>query len=244
MADLTRERMRVQATLKYKIYTLKSTFKAYKGHGAALRRSDGKVQPFDNSPGLVFIGVFAETVDATSADKLVNVDLCREVQLEFFENDATSPVSASTGILGACYQLDNHTVTADPEAGSLAGLVWVVDSRGVGIERVSRLEDAIRPAGPALSYTSNDAAPAAIVSGAVYDVPTTAANSTITLPAAAPDGTWAIFVADGTKNGHTVQYRDATGPASLTTALTASKRHMVHAQMSGGKWFANAYVSP
>ena len=124
----------------------------------------------------------------------------------------------------------------------MAGLVWSVDGKGVAIERVSRLEDNIRPAGATLSYTSNDAAPAAIVSGAVYDVPTTAANSTISLPAASPDGTWALFVADGTKNGHTVQYRDVT--TAITTALTASKRHMVHVQMSGGKWFANAYISP
>jgi hypothetical protein len=244
MADLTRERMRSNRSLKHKQFTLTSGKIAYKGHSAALVRATGKVVPFVDDPGLVFLGVFLETVDASAAAKLVNVDLLREVWIEYFENDATSPVSATTGILGPCYMLDNHTVTADPEAGSLAGLVWLVDADGVGIERVSRLEDQIRPAGPALSYTSNDAAPAAIVSGAVYDVPTTAANSTITLPAATPDGTWAIFCADGTKNGHTVQYRDATGPANLTTALTASKRHMVHAQMAGGKWFANAYVSP
>ena len=100
------------------------------------------------------------------------------------------------------------------------------------------------PAGAALSYTANDAAPTTITDGVVYDVPTTGAASTITLPAAAHDGAIAFFTADGTKNAHTVQYRDATGPTNLTTALTASKRHFVVAIKAGGKWFANASVSP
>lgn len=94
------------------------------------------------------------------------------------------------------------------------------------------------------AYTANDSAPTSIPTGAIIDVPTTGAASTITLPAAPPDGTWAIFTADGTKNAHTVQYRDATGPTNLTTALTASKRHEVLVSALGGKWFANAYVSP
>jgi hypothetical protein len=81
-------------------------------------------------------------------------------------------------------------------------------------------------------------------SGAVYDIPTTAAASTVTLPATATEGTILYFVADGTKNGHTVQYRDATGPVNLTTALTASKRHLVIAVALNGLWNCNAYVSP
>ncbi len=52
------------------------------------------------------------------------------------------------------------------------------------------------------------------------------------------------FVADGTKNGHTVTYRDATGTVALTTALTASKRHLVVATFLNGLWNANAYVGP
>jgi hypothetical protein len=75
-------------------------------------------------------------------------------------------------------------------------------------------------------------------------VPATGAASTVTLPAAALDGTSASFVADGTANAHTVQYRDATGVVNLTAALTAAKRHLVIVEKVGGKWFANAYVSP
>lgn len=97
---------------------------------------------------------------------------------------------------------------------------------------------------PALAYVSNDAAPATLQNGATYDVPTTGAASTITLPAAAPDKTRVFFTADGTKNGHTLTYRDATGPTNLTTALVASKRHFVECVKLGGKWFANAYTSP
>jgi hypothetical protein len=80
--------------------------------------------------------------------------------------------------------------------------------------------------------------------GAIYDIPTTAGASTVTLPANALEGTEVTFVADGTKNGHTVQYRDATGPTNLTTALTLSKRHLVRCAFLNGKWVANAYVAP
>jgi hypothetical protein len=242
MGALTLERSRESGTIKHKQFTLKSGKKAYKGGSACLELSSNKVVPAVSGPGLVWIGIFDETVDATAAAALVNVDLCREVTVEWLENDTTSAVS---NLLRPCYLLDDHTVTADPSAASVAGLVWGVDSRkGVAVERVSSTVDNVMQVGDTLSYTSNDAAPTSITSGTMYDVPTTAANSTITLPAAAKNGTWAIFTADGTKNGHTVQYRDATGPTNLTTALTASKRHMVHVIKNGGKWFANAYVSP
>lgn len=98
--------------------------------------------------------------------------------------------------------------------------------------------------GAAGEFTAGDWAPATVQHDAVYAVPTTAANSTITLPAAAPDGTRVYFVADGTNNGHTVQYRDATGPANLTAAATASKRHMCTAIKEGAAWYATLAVSP
>ena len=85
---------------------------------------------------------------------------------------------------------------------------------------------------------------AGVIQNAVYDLPATAAASTVTLPAAAPDGTKITVVADGTKNGHTVQYRDATGPTNLTTALLASKRHLAVCEKMLGKWFVNVYVAP
>jgi hypothetical protein len=242
MTALATKRMREQGTMKNRLWTLKSGEVAFQGGIACLELSSNKVVIGDNETGSVFLGIFKESKDASAADALVNIDLLREVNVEWLANDTTAPV---TNILRPCYILDDQTVTADPEGNSIAGLVWAVDAiKGVAVERVSSIDDKIMQVGGTLSYTSNNAAPTSIVSGAVYDVPTTAANSTITLPAAVSDGTWAIFVADGSKNGHTVQYIDATGTTAITTALTASKRHMVRVQKLNDKWFAQAYVSP
>lgn len=93
------------------------------------------------------------------------------------------------------------------------------------------------------SFVANDCA-ITPTSFAHYEINTTAAASTVTLGAAAAEGTVCIFTADGTKNGHTVQYRDATGPTNLTTALTASKRHTVVAISDGTNWHCNAYIAP
>ena len=93
------------------------------------------------------------------------------------------------------------------------------------------------------TYTSNDFAVTNPVHDSVYDVATTGAASTISLPATAPDGTRLHFVADGTKNGHTVTYRDVT--TALTTALTASKVHGVTVVCRNNAWAVTGlYVSP
>lgn len=243
MSALTQERARRTYPWKYKQFTLASGTKAFKGGRAALNTS-GKVVPATSVAGLLPIGVFAETVDATAADAPVQVDLEREVVLEYFANATAGDAIAATDIGSTAYMFDDQTVCITAAGRSVAGRIWDVDAlKGIGIEK----SDAARKLSsqPAVgAYAANDYAPASIEADAVYDVPTTAAASTITLPAAAPDGTRATFAADGTKNGHTVQYRDATGPTNLTTALTASKRHLVVVQKLGGKWFANAYVSP
>jgi hypothetical protein len=103
-----------------------------------------------------------------------------------------------------------------------------------------------QPVGTMPQYVANNCAltVGVIVHDAIYDVPATSAASTVTLPVDAPDATRVTFAANGTKNAHTVQYRDSSGPTNITTALTASKRHLVIAQKLGGMWFANAYVSP
>lgn len=77
----------------------------------------------------------------------------------------------------------------------------------------------------------------------VYTVPATAGASTVTLPAGAEDNTRIHVIANGTLNGHTVQYRDATGPVNLTAALTASKRHMQSFVKLSGAWYP-AGVAP
>jgi hypothetical protein len=245
MAALITERRRRASSWKHKQFTLKSGTKSFYGGAACIERASGKVVPGTPGPSgtLVFIGIFDETVDATLADQVVNIDLLREVNVEWLDNDAGTPVVA-TDVGGGCYLLDDHTVTGAPAVDAFAGTVWAVDAtKGVAVERSQSTDDKL-PNAPAIAFAANASAPAAIQSGAVYDVPVTAGASTITLPAAAPDGTLAFFTADGTKNGHTVQYLDATGATAITTALTASKRHLVEVIKRGGKWFANAYVSP
>lgn len=110
---------------------------------------------------------------------------------------------------------------------------------------VAALEERRLASASAPAFASNDSTiPTNPASDAIYDVPATSAASTITLPATARERTRLTFFADGVKNAHTVQYRDATGPTNLTAALTASKRHVVVAVFLGGKWGAVAGVSP
>jgi hypothetical protein len=156
-------------------------------------------------------------------------------------------------LLSLCYILDDQTVSSDGSSRSVAGRIWAVDSvKGVAVQRTSGTGGAIG------SLDSLEAVPTVIPafssnnitladnpnSGAVYDVPTTGAASTIKLPTNAVDGTVLYFTADGTKNGHTVQYQDQTGSVNLTAALTASKRHLVTAVRKGAIWTAAAGVSP
>jgi hypothetical protein len=134
--------------------------------------------------------------------------------------------------------------------GCVAGRIWAFDSvKGAAIQKLQHVlaggGGAPLPNVAPGSFVSNDLVIAASpASGSLYEIPATGAASTVTLPATATEGTIIRFVADGTNNAHTVQYRDATGPTNLTTALTAAKRHQVSAIFLNSKWRANAYVSP
>jgi hypothetical protein len=249
---LARERMRSHETWQYKEFPLAVGNKAWKGGIAAIDLSTGKVEPAHAETDLFVIGIFAETKDATDAELAVNVNLQREITVEWFGNSETDALTAAD-VGSLCYVEDDQTVTSSPTGASVAGRVWKVDTTmGVAVEKlqavpaVSASLNGLGAVETALAaYTSNNVdLGASPNSGAIYDVPTTAAASTITLPATAEEGSILYFHADGTKNGHTVTYRDATGPVNLTTALTASKRHLVIAAFLNGKWAANAYVSP
>lgn len=232
----------------FKQYTLASGNKAYQGGSIFLNPATGKVVSGANvvAVGLLFLGYATENVDATSADLPVNVNLIDEITLTWWDNGTSTDAIASTDVGATAYALDDHTVSILATGKSAIGRVLAVDSvKGVAVEkRAAAVAVGLAPNPTLIAYAANDSIPTAIVNGAIYDVPTTGAASTVTLPAAAPDGTIAYFFADGTKNAHTVQYRDATGPTNLTTALTASKRHLVVVTKLGGKWGANAYVSP
>jgi len=78
--------------------------------------------------------------------------------------------------------------------------------------------------------------------GKTYEINTTAANSTVSLPAAAPNGTVCQIVANGTKNGHTLTFRDMA--TTISAATTASKRVAAVAMKAGGVWAVTVTVAP
>lgn len=128
----------------------------------------------------------------------------------------------------------------DAVAGDLAGVILALAGDG-GARRVKAL--------PAFVAGASAPLAADVVDGAVFTIPSTAANSVVTIPNPAapneiPDGTQITFVADGALNGHTVTYADADGPATISAAATASKRHSAIATHAGGKWVMNLTVSP
>lgn len=242
MTALTDERMSSKEMWGLRLFTLASGKKAFKNGVCAIKLGTGTVVPGALASDLFVIGKFAETVDATAGAKPVNVDLGIGIEIEWLVNNAASIAATDLGSL--CYLLDDQTAELAPNGGSVAGRIWGVDSvRGVAVQRTSATGiGGVLIEGTLTAFSSNNTnAPAG---GGIYDIPTTGAASTVTLSAAAIEGTVQYYVADGTKNGHTVTYRDATGPVSLTTALTASKRHLVIATFLNGLWNANPYISP
>lgn len=144
--------------------------------------------------------------------------------------------------------LDEWGITVDADHIPVPGARWAQTVASGGIARLEvdfgAAENALLAPAATFVYTSNDfAVPASTPSGTVFDVATTGAASTISLPAAAPNGTVLYFAADGTKNGHTVTYRDVT--TARTTALTASKVHGVAVVCNNNAWaVVGLYVSP
>jgi hypothetical protein len=251
MTALTNERQSSYEAWRSHLFTLASGHKAWKNGLAAIAVGTGKVVPGATATGLFIIGKFSETIDATAGDLLVNVRLAREVEIEWLNNDGASLAVTDIGAL--CYIKDDQSVTLVPTSASVAGRVWGIEAgRGVAVEMldavpdgISTLDGLVAPEGTLSAFSSNNInLPASPVSGTVFELPATAAASTVTLPATADEGTVLYFTGNGTLNGHTVTYRDATGPVSLTTALTASKRHLVVAVFLNTEWRANAYVSP
>lgn len=162
---------------------------------------------------------------------------------------------AATDEGAALYIGDDNTVFKAPSASAGVNKPFLGICRGMNGTQVKAAIGPVFNAGAARgmpqplaslpAFAAGTMAPATLVHDAIYDVPTTAANSTIVLPAAAPIGTRVTFCADGTKNGHTVTYVDATGTVSLTAAATASKRHQCTAiKESVTIWTAALAISP
>lgn len=144
--------------------------------------------------------------------------------------------------------LDEWGVTVDADHIPVPGARWEQTVSSGGIARLAvdfgAGNDAatLTPAATFVYTSNNFAVPASTPSGTIFDVATTAANSTISLPAAAPDGTVIYFRADGTKNGHTITYRDVA--TAISAATTASKVHLAIAVCLGNAWAITLTVSP
>lgn len=244
MTALALEKQSTIERWTYRRFTLASGTKAWKNAALGIELGTGKIKPMAAGDSFLYVGKAERTVDATAADKLCNVNLGIEIEVEWFANSGGGDAVLSTDLGGLCYFYDDQTVGILGVGKSLAGRIWAVDAvLGVAVQKLEQAKQLLlQPA--TWVYTANDFAPAAVVHRAVYDVATTAAASTITLPAAAPSGTELYFQADGVKNGHTVQYRDATGPLNLTAALTASKRHLAICVKRGAVWAVTVTVAP
>jgi hypothetical protein len=243
MTALTRGRMLVHHTFTSRKFTLAASNAAYKGGIACIDLSTGKVEPGHVESDLLYIGTFNESKASSVSDQQVEVHLGREVTAYWFVN-GSSITAASVGSL--CYIDDDQTVSTTAAGKPVAGRIWDVSAtEGVLVEKLTPVTaPGIIDFDPGAFVAADLVIADNPVSGSTIELPATAANSTVTLPAAAKEGTILYFVANGTLNGHTVQYRDATGPANLTTALTASKKHAVVAIFLNAAWRANAYVSP
>jgi len=247
MGVLTIKAERKEFRGTYKDYTLASGNKAFQGGAIFFNPATSKVVSGANvaALGLQFLGYATQDVDATSADKNIQVNFIEEETWIWWDNGTGADAIAATDSGKMAYAFDDHTASILATGKSVLGRIRAVDTiKGVAIEKVRPGTSSLAANPTAPAFVANDSIPTDVVNGGMYSVPTTAAASTITLPAAAADGTVAYWLADGVANGHTVQYRDATGPTNLTTALTASKRHLVVVAKLGGKWTANAYVSP
>lgn len=205
--------------------------------------------------GLIYLGTYTGNPENNVTGKFVGdgttkiqVDLTDLVTATYYANGTGGDAIALTDVMQTAYALDDNTASIVAADKSPLGTIIEVDARyGIGIIK-GGLAAALGGGAPNIAtlpaFAANAIAQAAVRHGAVYDVPATAAASTITLPVAAPDGTEIEYTANGVLNAHTVQYVDATGPTNITTALTASKRHLVRCVKVNGSWRANAYVSP
>jgi hypothetical protein len=242
-------------TIRFPQLTLKSGQHVYANTGAAIELSSGKcVSMVSGNTGLKSIGIFTAEVDAALGDTLCVVDLCREVVCVSMRNDTGTAV---TLVGSTCYMLDNQTVTGASSGNAIAGTVWEIDATdGVLYEPASNTTVTSVSYDVGLDTTSalfaaNDWAPAAsaLSMGKTYVIgsaASAAAHSTVSLPAAGvAAGFFCWFVADGTQGAYTITYRDAT--TARTTALTASKPHVVRAINVGNSttsvWAFSAYAN-
>ena len=198
-----------------------------------------------NAGNVLGIAVYESSREPSDLGDLRSVSLLRKgvVYVQVSENVAAGQAATYGNTTG---NLDEWGVTADADHVPLPGARFAQTVASGGIARLEVDFGAVGVAtvvpGGLTTYTTNNFEVVAPVSGTVYDVATTGAASTISLPANAPDGTILYFVADGTKNGHTVTYRDVA--TAVSAAATASKRHLATAVCLNNAWAVGLTVGP
>jgi hypothetical protein len=135
MAALTQARMQTIERWTHHLFPLAVGNKAWPGGAAGIDQSTGKVEPMHAEADLLYIGNFEETVDATAAEAMVQIDLGIEIEVRRYANDAGNLVDA--GDVGSlCNFLDDQTVTM--AAGPIAGRVWDVHpTLGVAVQKLN-----------------------------------------------------------------------------------------------------------
>lgn len=122
---------------KFRRLTLASGTVAYLNRACGIDLTSGKVKPMASSATLLYIGVFAEGIDATSGDKSVNVNLLNEVTGVRYVNGAGAEAVHVADVGNLAWFMDDQTVSISEQSRSLAGRIWDVDpDKGVLIERL------------------------------------------------------------------------------------------------------------
>lgn len=136
MAALTRMRAQTIGRWTHHEFTLATGSRAFQGGLAVGDMSTGKVEPAHPGVGLLALGWFDADVDATEAERPVTVNLGKEIEVRWLDNDGSI---GAANVFQACYFADDHTVTATSTNNALAGRIWAVDAvRGVAVELVRR----------------------------------------------------------------------------------------------------------
>lgn len=120
------ERMITEAHWGYYSFAPKSGEVCEKGKIAAFDTTDGSVINAKVATTLIPLGIWHESKTADGVIK-VQVKLWKELQLTWWNNDATTP-AAITDRGKLCFLKDNQTVSMDGTGRSKAGMVFDVQT--------------------------------------------------------------------------------------------------------------------
>jgi hypothetical protein len=127
----------------YHLFPLAVGFKAWKHASVGIEIASGKVKPATAGATLFIIGVAERTCDAMAAEQQINVNLCTEIEVEWWAS-AGGITAANLGSF--CYFADDQTVTLTAN-GMFAGRIWGYDAaRGVAVQKLGAAPGVTPPA--------------------------------------------------------------------------------------------------